>query len=502
MTRSASFLAILATTYGLAFGDEPAPKPTWPGMTNAGTVILPNGWSLKPAGRQSRLGDFPVAIALHPSEPILAVLHAGYGEHEVVTINPSSGKVIGRVAISETFNGLVWSSDGRKLYAGGGWDDVIYAFDHSGGLLSNAIKIGYPSPRKEGGRRVPSGLALSKDGKTLWVANSFGHSIAKFESTPSSPLKFVAEWPLGDDSYPYGVAWDEAKARLYVSLWAKAEIAVVDTTKGEVVSRWKSEEHPNELLLARGGKTLYAANANRNTVSAFDTEAGKATELIGTAIDPRAPAGSTPNSLALTPDESVLFVANANTNNLAVVNVKEAGKSTPLGFIPTGWYPTSVRVSKDGRTLFVANGKGAGSKANRDGPMPLAHEGGDKTREYIASLLQGTLSTIPMPGPREIAAYAKTVYECSPLRKENPLGVTGSAPRQEIRFQRRWATGPPSRIASTSSRRTEPTTRFSATSTEPTASPSFASFPRLSRRTIMHWSRSSWSSTTSTPMER
>ena len=94
------------------------------------------------------------------------------------------------------------------------------------------------------------------------------------------------------------------------------------------------------MLLARGGKVLYVANANRNTVSVIDTEAGKAVETIGTAIDPSAPSGSTPSSLALSPDESVLFVANANTNNLAVVNVKEpararrSGSSRPAGIRP------------------------------------------------------------------------------------------------------------------------------------------------------------------------
>ena len=67
------------------------------------------------------------------------------------------------------------------------------------------------------------------------------------------------------------------------------------------------------------------ANANRNTVSVFDAEAGKALEVIGTAIDPKAPAGSTQNALALTPDERILFVANANTNDLAAVNVEEPG---------------------------------------------------------------------------------------------------------------------------------------------------------------------------------
>ncbi len=48
---------------------------------------MPNGWSLKPAGRQTKLGDLPVQIAVHPTEPILAILHAGYGEHEIVTVD-------------------------------------------------------------------------------------------------------------------------------------------------------------------------------------------------------------------------------------------------------------------------------------------------------------------------------------------------------------------------------------------------------------------------------
>src|ERR1700758_2786691 len=81
-------------------------RVAWPGMTREGDVLLPNGWSLRPAGRQSKLGDFPVQIAPHPSQPILAILHAGYGEHEVVTVDGGNGHIIGRVAIPGTFAGL------------------------------------------------------------------------------------------------------------------------------------------------------------------------------------------------------------------------------------------------------------------------------------------------------------------------------------------------------------------------------------------------------------
>jgi DNA-binding beta-propeller fold protein YncE len=412
--------------------------PTWPGLTRDGSVLLPNGWSLKPAGRQTRLGDFPVQIAPHPGSPVLAILHAGYGEHEVVTVDGATGRVIGRVALPATFAGLAWSADGRRLFVGGGFDDVIYRFDHADGLLTNRAVFAYPDrdaflgepnprPGERPGKRqrTPAGLAVTKDGKTLYVSAAFGHSVARFDAESGA---FRDELSLGADSYPYGLVLDESRGRLYVSLWSRAGVAVVDTASFRAAATWPTQEHPNEMILARAGKILFVANANRNTVTVIDAEAGKPIETIGTAIDPRAPAGSTPNSLALSPDETMLFVANATTNNLAVVNVKQPGASAPLGFIPAGWYPTSVRVAGDGRTIYVANGKGAGSRANRDGPRPGFARGGGPTIEYIGGLFQGTLSMIPMPDARRMAGYSRTVYECSPLRRGDPTSVRGPAP--------------------------------------------------------------------------
>jgi YVTN family beta-propeller protein len=393
-------------------------------------VLLPSGWSLRPAGRQSRLGDFPVQIAVHPSEPVLAILHAGYGEHEVVTVSSETGRIIGRVSLPVTFAGLVWSADGRQLYVGGGFDDCIYRFDHAGGLLSGRNTFSLPPASEKhktpGGlvvSKVPGGLALSADGKTLWIANVHGHSLDRLDLAKSAVGETVA---LETDSYPYGLAWDEPRHRLYASLWNRAAVAVIDTQTHALAATVAVQEHPNEMILARGGKLLYVANANRNSVSVVDTVAGKAVETIGTAIDPAAPAGCTPSSLALSPDESILLVASANTNHLTFVNVKETGASTPLGFIPTGWYPTSVRFSRDGKTIYVANGKGQSSRANRDGPNPLAPGGdGRSIREYIGGLFQGTLSIIPTPSPVRMSDYSRTVYKCTPIRRGDSTAVNG-----------------------------------------------------------------------------
>ena len=420
------------------------PEVAWPGMTAAGEVLLPNGWRLDPAGRQVPLGDFPITMAEHPSAPILAVLHAGYGDHEVITLDAKTGETIARALIPESFGGLAWSPDGSRLYVGGGFDDVVYRYDHADGALSNRLAIpcgndaGPADPRgaepteraRRGSRTLKgavAGLAITSDGKTLWVADAFGQRLAKVDTEAA---KLVGSVALGESTYPYMVTLDEARGRVYVSLWGDSKVAAVDPEAMQVVGTWETGPHPNEMLLAPSGRVLYVANANQNTVTVHDLDAdGKAIETIGTAIDPKAPPGSTPNALALSEDGSVLFVANATTNDVAAVNVKEVGRSAPLGFIPAGWYPTSVRASRDGQSLWIANGKGAHSLANREGPMPTSPGGRGPTRQYIGGLFRGTLSIVPMPGPGEMAAYSKTVYECSPVRRGDPTAVAeGLAP--------------------------------------------------------------------------
>jgi DNA-binding beta-propeller fold protein YncE len=438
---------LLATSVSIA--DEPPKqdrRPTWPGLTRSGDVLLPNGWSLRPAGTQTPLGDFPIAIAEHPSAPVLAILHAGYGEHEVFTLDTKTRQVLGRVSIPETYGGIVWNADGTRLYVGGGFDVVVYRFDHAGGLLSNRatfdldagtihedakVDDGEPLVRAQRGAKAAAGsiaaLALSADGKTLWAADAFGHKLRRLDTETGKAGKTVE---FEKDSYPYGLRLVEGSGRIYVSLWGAAMVGVVDLKDDSLVGTIATEEHPNEMVATKAGDRLFVANANRNTVTVIDLKTGRPIETIGTAIDPKAPPGSTPNSLSLSPDESLLFVANANTNDVAVINVQAPGKSAPQGFIPAGWYPTSVRVARDGKTVYIANGKGLYSMANREGPNPVTKGGNDKTRQYIAGLLRGSISSVPMPTPAAMAGYSRTVYECSPIDRHDPTAVAGPKPAE------------------------------------------------------------------------
>ena len=95
----------------------------------------------------------------------------------------------------------------------------------------------------------------------------------------------------------------------------------------------------------------------------------KSVETLSASLYPDAPAGSTTNSVALSADDKTLYIANADNNCLAVFDVSNPGSSRSSGFIPTGWYPTCVRLI--GNEILVSNGKGFQSMANPYGPQPV-----------------------------------------------------------------------------------------------------------------------------------
>jgi hypothetical protein len=159
-------------------------------------------------------------------------------------------------------------------------------------------------------------------------------------------------------------------------------------------------------------------------------------ETLNTAVYPTQLSGTTSNSVALSDDDKTLYIADADNNCLAVFDVSKPGSSHSLGFVPTGWYPSCVRVIGD--KLYIANAKGLSSLANPDGPNPtgvretvLLH-GGDpnkpKTVQYIGGgLLQGALGILPLPSEKELAVYSQAVYHNTPYHPEQSLSADGEA---------------------------------------------------------------------------
>src|SRR5262249_48284777 len=152
---------------------------------------------------------------------------------------------------------------------------------------------------------IPAGLAVDKDGKTLFAAGTWGHAVAVIPLADVDKRRTVA---TGKDSYPYTCLPSTDSKRLFVSLWGKSAVAVIDLEGGNVSGTWPPEGHPTEMALSPDGNRLFVACANSTKVSVLDVaKDGKALETIHCALYPAAPSGNTPNSLSLTPDGQLLF---------------------------------------------------------------------------------------------------------------------------------------------------------------------------------------------------
>ena len=397
-------------------------KRLLPGITEDGKVLLPNQWSLKPTGTQMLIGDLPLNMVFSPDGRYLAIIHGGYGPNEIIIIKipedeKDSEKIISRVELDNLWYGLIFSPIGKHLYASGGKDDIIYRFDFKEGYLSNRLDIDIFQEEK---KMLPTGMVITSDGQTLYSANNRDFSIGIINLTEETPtMEFI---PLPENSYPYSCLLSPDEQTLYVSLWGKAKIAEIDLSSQNIRRFIETDDHPNEMVLTKDGKKLLVCNANENTISIIVTATGKVLETLNSALYPNAPEGSTPNSLCMTEDEFFLLTANADNNNLVMFEMDQDQVSRSLGFIPVGWYPTSVRIHPETKKIYVANGKGQSSKANRLGPNPGISS--ITTTEYIAGLFVGTLSIVEWPNNSELIEYTQTAYDCSPYLEGNKIVIS------------------------------------------------------------------------------
>lgn len=391
-------------------------------------VMLPNGWSLSPYGRNFPLGDLPLNIAVSASGKKMAVTNNGQSVHSIQLIDPVSEKVLFTRVVPKAWYGLAFTADEKYLYVSGGHDNRInkYAVSPNALQLVDSILLGAPWPNRVG----PAGLALDDRSKKLYVVTREDSSLYTVDLVSKQVIRKTA---IGAEGY--GCLLSRDKRFIFVSVWGGDKLLKLDATSGAVLASVRVGDNPNEIILSKNGDRIFVANANDNSVSVISTSTMLISETLNASLYPEAPAGSASNGLALSTDEKRLYIANADNNCLAVFDVEEAGSSRAMGFIPVGWYPTNVRII--GKKVFVSNGKGFTSMANPFGPNPVQkrqqviYQKGDAGRpkdvQYIGGLFKGTMSVFEEPNPIQLAGLSKTVYANTPYSKEKETLAAGES---------------------------------------------------------------------------
>jgi len=332
---------------------------------------LPTGARLDPAGRNVDVGDFPTTAVMSPDSARLVLLLGSYRQQGVQVIDRRSGDLMQTLLQPAAFVGLAFSPDGTKLYASGGFADVIYiyAWQQDTAVLADSIVLS----RKKG-QRYPAGLGVSPDGKTLYVAENLDDSLAVIDVASHHVRRRLAT-----GKYPYAVVVGR-DGRVFVSAWGGHTVTVLPQNQRIDVSR-----HPSSMLL--NGDQLYVVSASTDRIDVIDTKSLSVTKHIEDPV-PGAAEGSTPEGIAISGQR--LYVAEADNNAVAVVDLKT---DSVTGRIPVEWYPTAVVVGP-GDTLYVANGKGHGPHPNPSTGYRIGAKDSDP-QGYTLGQLAGTLTIVP-----------------------------------------------------------------------------------------------------------
>jgi YVTN family beta-propeller protein len=383
LVLSGSAVAVAAVSSGAV-----GPRPD-------GTALTTYGWRITPAGKQVPLGEKPFGAALSPDGKYLAVSNDGTRTQSLSLVDAATHAAVQRIDYTSPealFIGLAWSPDGSKLYASAGGNDKIRVYARSDDRLTEGAPITLPK------KSFPAGITLSADGRRLYVADNGSGQVSQVDTATGAVLGSVA---TGPNPYTVGLSADGNTA--YVSNWGTNTVSVLDAATLAARATLSVGSHPTAMVRNPVTGQMYIAVTDTDRIAVIEPNATEVSRYIDLAPYRGAPVGTSPEGLDVSKDGRTLYVANAGNNDVAVVD-PAAGRVT--GLIPTGWYPTTVTLTRDGSTLLVTNAKGLGAGPNPRGPNLTVTD----FSQYVGTMIMGTLSAVPVPDRAALARFTKQVH--------------------------------------------------------------------------------------------
>jgi DNA-binding beta-propeller fold protein YncE len=336
---------------------------------------------LRPAGETR--GTRPTGLAVSPANsriypvPYLVVLNE-YANFASV-VDTATDRVIGELSTGFYGEDLAFNAGGTRLYVTDRFNDQVRAFRIDPGPFFTQIAE-IPTGTTDLDRANPRDLALSDDGRTLYVANTLGHTIAVIDiagdanrlvqTLPvgglATDVKIAGRWgivsghetnsvlnepetghglpktvngvPVRNDGSPLGytpVMTDATRATTFDDIGT--ELNVFDTATNRFVYRYVDFERDRSLLAVPG-----------QVADLGDHAAGQ--KIIR---------GSGAEQIFI--QGNLLFVSQMHSDKVEVFRIDQ-NPSDPakiLTWVGTeytgGITPQGIAVSPDGRNVYVAN---------------------------------------------------------------------------------------------------------------------------------------------------
>jgi YVTN family beta-propeller protein len=414
------------------------------GPQKDGSIVVSDNQTLTPAGKIIELGS-PVrakSVALNPNGKSSsgAVLLMG-SPQPIIVFNTATGEVVQRFtpAYPEgadsrsrragSFTGITYSVDGKRLFFSQDNNHFVIAnVNAQTGLLTDGQSVELPEPPP--GRPYykpkavnPGGIAVSADGKRAYVVLNVANTLGVIDLA-ASPARLIGQIPVGNapnsvviqGKYAYvsnegGRPATSADFTNYSdgtpivadpkdAFAITGTVSVVDLPAGKEVKTINVGMHPAGMTVS--ASYLYVANSYSDSLSVIDLNTDEVVRTIDISVPIAGGVfGSGPNGVAVTGDGRA-YVTLGQANAVGVINLQGRDAHPVIGYIPTGYFPTSIAYDKARKQLVVADDKGLGTHT----PARSGDLSGFNTHHDL-----GTVNLIPLPNANQLARFSKQVFD-------------------------------------------------------------------------------------------
>jgi len=404
------FIARLAVAVWLLGQSSAWSVPPTMGEQPDGSVLVPTNQLITPAGSTRRIeGERPKDLAVSPDGKLIAAL-----AQTRVILFAEDGTLVANVGLKAGPLGIAWMPDSRSLFVSGD-NGQVYRIMGRGdswnitGWLIVADKIEKsPHPRKTAasfdeevewrpvspeanhlqtvekpsrhhGNPQVAGLAVSSDGKRLYLALGMRNAVVvvnietdsviatvpvgiapyRIELAPNNRILFVADrgGPHVKSGEPSALTGGTAvRIDPATDAAVSGSLSFVNTNTF-AVTELEEGRQPSGMCVIADGSTLYVANSDDDTVAAIDTVNRRVQKILSLRPLHDAGFGQMPTDVGLSDDGKFLYVTCGGGNAIAVVSLPGFSLA---GYIPTAWFP--IALVAHGENLFVACSKGIGAR--------------------------------------------------------------------------------------------------------------------------------------------
>ena len=224
ITRKALFVVLNGNNQLLKINFAQIDKPVWQattgvapfGLTKASGKLYVSNWG----GRQPKDGELTAGTPWDP-----AVVDAKKGDVNNGTVSvfsPKTGRLIKEIKVGLHPNDIIAAPDGRFVYVANGNSDNVSVIDAQNDKVTETINVRLMQGKKDFVGDSPNGLALSPDGRTLYVANGMDNALAvialgKNSCTNATQSKSMLTGFIPTGAYPGNVAVSADGRMLYVA---------------------------------------------------------------------------------------------------------------------------------------------------------------------------------------------------------------------------------------------------------------------------------------------